>query len=176
MTSNPQTTTASARRRCREVLATGLPTRRLPTRRLPTRRLLAVGWLAVGLLATSGCGSEPPLARVSGQVIAPDDRPLDGLLVTYLPDPDRATLGGHASGLTDASGRYVLAYRGTANRSGSVVGWHKVVIEDYAAENSRQRRRSPLPRVPPRYRLAATTPLEVQIHPGEQTVDLELED
>lgn len=136
---------------------------------------ICVGHLAILGLSAGGCASQPVLGTVSGTVVCPDNRPLEGLLVTYLPDPSRETMGRQASGVTDEAGRYELTYRGTPDRSGTVVGWHKVVIEDYAVENSRQRRRSANLRVPAKYRLASTTPLEVQIHSGPQTVDLHIE-
>lgn len=127
-------------------------------------------WLAAG-----GCARQPALGQVSGTVLGSDHGPLEGVLVTFLPDPAAATHGLPACGVTDDSGRYQLTYGGSAEPAGVVVGWHKVVITDFAAENRRDERRARRPRVPPPYRLPSTTPLEVPVRPGQQIHDFRID-
>ena len=142
----------------------------------PHRARLAISAasLLVAIPTAVGCAAPAPLATVSGTV-RHGDRPVAGLMVTFLPDPSRDTRGAHASAVTDRSGRYQLIYRGDEDAIGAVVGWHKVVIEDFAAENSRTIPPVNVTRVPSRYRLASTTPLDVHVHAGEQTFDFQLE-
>jgi hypothetical protein len=151
--------------------------------------------------ATAGCqrGSTWNLAPVEG-TLTKEGRPLANIRVAFLVDLKAGTLGPQASGITDEAGHYRL--RTDHGDEGAVVGKHRVVLFDLEVAQKqtlrslRKRQRndteqlSPeiakrleeqlkptgdVPRVPPRYGRFNETPLRVEVHPGPQVIDLEVQ-
>jgi hypothetical protein len=82
------------------------------------------------LLPLAGCGSDYPVAPVSGQVTL-DEMPLPDASVTFQPVTEgeaiESALGAGSYGKTDAEGRYSLKLIEN-DRQGAAVGKHKVQI------------------------------------------------
>lgn len=135
------------------------------------RRLLPLLLLPVALLV-GGCSKSPRIGGVQGQVTM-DGKPLDMVRVLFMPDPHAGTNGAHSESVTNDRGEYQLTYSKDARRRGAIVGTHRVVIEDIAAEESRDQFR-PI-RVPDRYRSPVETPLQIEVQPGDQVIDLTIE-
>ncbi len=119
-----------------------------------------------------GCEEPLEFGHVSGKVSL-NGKPLDEVLVLFLPDTVAGNLGAHSECISDADGNYELIYSLDPETKGALVGRHRVVIEDIAAENARDKRR-PV-RIHASYGSSAHTPLKVEVAPGEQTLDLELD-
>ena len=119
----------------------------------------------VGMFAGCGGGeSGPELSDVNGRVQL-DGTPVEGATVTFSPMD-----GGRPSfGTTDANGDYELAY--TEDRSGAVVGKHKVAIStgqvsgEEAASESQER-------IPPKFNTQTTLEVEVESGGSEHNFDL----
>lgn len=134
--------------------------------------------LFVGLLA--GCGSEPEFATVEG-VVTSSGKPLTGVEVSFLPDPERGNSGPRSVAYTDEHGRYKL-WCERVDKEGAVVGPHRVCVIDPAAVASLAE--NPRPgaislrivqlRVSPDYGNATRTPLRVEVVPGQQRLDFNL--
>ncbi|QDT54369.1 Bacterial Ig-like domain (group 1) [Caulifigura coniformis] len=78
---------------------------------------------AVALALLAGCGSAetgPELVEVTGTVTM-DGKPLENALVYFVPES-----GGMSSGMTDASGKFTLMYRGKTE--GAVPGMSTVKV------------------------------------------------
>ncbi len=129
--------------------------------------------VALCCIAGALVGCEKPLefGQVSGTVSL-NGKPLDEVRVMFLPNPSAGNQGAHSESVSDGEGKYDLAYSRDAETKGALVGWHRVVVEDIAAENSRDRYR-PI-RINETYSSSAQTPLKFEVVPGEQTFDLEL--
>src|SRR5262245_13521483 len=120
--------------------------------------------LLLAVLVQAGCGSaNMKVAPVSGTVTL-DGNPLKKASVTFLP---RA--GGRPSfGVTNDQGRYILEY--SMQELGAEVGACTVNIttrntgDDSGAKATKEH-------VPKRY---LTTPLEVQVEPKKNTIDIAL--
>lgn len=120
--------------------------------------------LAATLVATAGCGQgEPPpleLGTVSGTVTL-DGSPLPRAVVTFTPSVE----GGRTSiGVTDAAGRYTLAY--TQESKGANIGVHDVRISTAALDGS------PNERVPSKFN--SQTTLSADVRSGENVFDFAL--
>jgi hypothetical protein len=131
---------------------------------------------AWAFLLLAGCGQKTPLGEVQGTVRL-DDRPLENVLVVFLPDPAKGTHGPRSTAATDAAGEYRL--RCEDLRDGAVIGWHRVVVEDMAVydeprEEDATPARSVKPRVRRVYTSPADSPLTAEVKPGIQTIDLDL--
>ena len=92
------------------------------------RRVTADRWawlcLIVVMLVTDGCGGGPADAPDLGQVtgtVTLDGKPLAGAEVQFLPEDGRPS-----TGVTDAAGKYELAYTGESR--GAKIGKHRVQI------------------------------------------------
>ena len=133
-------------------------------------------FFCVALCCTLGIlvGCEEPLefGQVSGTVSL-NGKPLDEVLVMFLPEPSADNTGGaHSECVSDSDGKYELVYSRDPQVKGALVGQHRVVIEDIAAENARDEYR-PI-RIQDAYSSSARTPLKFEVATGEQTIDLEL--
>lgn len=73
----------------------------------------------------------PGSAQVTG-VITLNGKPLEGLEVTFMPDPTKGGSGPGASGYTDAQGRFRIGSAGSLP-GGASPGFHRVVISDPVA-------------------------------------------
>lgn len=114
------------------------------------------------LLVPLGCGGktdQPPLGTVTGTVFL-DGKPLEGAIVYYSPQA-----GGRMSeALSDAKGNYELIYIG--NTRGAKTGTHAVRVTT-AYEDKKEL-------VPSRYN-GEKTELTVEVKPGHNTLDIQLE-
>ena len=152
------------------------------------RSLFKLVWLALASTILVGCGSEEPQATVQG-TLRLKGKPLDNCLVTFLPENrQQEDRGPHSSGLTDGQGNYRL--RTDNQEEGSAVGPHRVTVQDLSVSTGVRRldhgtvdaeqtdRSPPRPpqrsRVPSKYTSPATTPLLLEVRPGEQTIDLDV--
>jgi hypothetical protein len=139
-----------------------------------------------------GCQRGPTwkLAPVEGTVTK-DGRPLRGIEVVFLADPDAGTQGPQATGRTDEAGHYRL--RTDNGDDGVVVGKHRVLLLDAEVRKERkgsargpqlpenvkppEDERKPAadaPRVLPRYSSFNETPLRVEIQSGRQVIDFDV--
>jgi hypothetical protein len=137
------------------------------------------GLCALILLTATGCGPTPAvLAEVSG-VVKLDGKPAADMNVVFLPDPEKGTHGPRSTATTDSDGHFSLIC--DDDRSGAVVGSHRVLIDDArAAPNTAEARRTgktvvlQRSRIPERYSLAARTPLRQEVPAQPQTITLEV--
>ena len=135
------------------------------------RIALAFALASILLLASTGCEKPPEIGKVTGTVTM-DGKPLDTVRVLFLPDPHAGNSGGHSECVTGEDGTYDLVYSLDPEVHGALVGWHKIIIEDTAAEEARGEFR-PI-RVPDDYSTAAKSPLKFEVQPGEQAFDFEV--
>jgi hypothetical protein len=146
---------------------------------------LIVSGLLAGALALPGCGRTPPRAEVEGTVSV-SGRPVEGIQVTFLPDPGRNTVGPSASCVTDNRGHFKLV--SDDNRPGVVVGQHRVTLRDLrnvqvSRGGDRGARSGPgdagkekagqVP-FPREYEDATNTSLRREVKPGAQTINFDL--
>jgi hypothetical protein len=141
------------------------------------RFLLRISLLsAVTVLA--GCGSGPPYGEVEG-TLTMDDKPLDGIRITFSPEPNAGSQGPGSYATTDGDGHYQLASLNPA-RAGALVGKHRVLLADgqrAPPENKRPGVRPQahgLARIPAKYGPLSPTSLVVEVRDGRQTIDLRL--
>ncbi|MDY3553844.1 hypothetical protein R5W24_002958 [Gemmata sp. JC717] len=87
------------------------------------RRCSALALLAT-VSALVGCGGGPQLAEVEG-VLKLNGKPLDKIQVQFWPEAGAP----RSSATTNAEGRFVLK-TDDGQRTGALVGWHKVVLKD----------------------------------------------
>lgn len=124
----------------------------------------------------SGCGGpDVQLGTVTGTFTI-DGKPQEGIWINFMPDPSADTPGGMSTGVTDASGQFELTYDLLPDTKGAVVGKHRIVLSDFAAENFRGAGRPPRSRIDEKYMLALKTPILVEVKSGSQTIDIEMND
>src|SRR5262249_25695143 len=129
------------------------------------------GAVLVGVvLLLSGCGSDVEYAPVKGTVTL-DDRPLVGVKIWFFPETEGNRDVPHATGMTNDQGVYQL----TSNngKAGPPRGGHRTIVTWPLPERGTARAALPPP-LPSRYTQAADTPLQFEVKPGEQTIDLHL--
>jgi len=130
--------------------------------------------LLVLAFCCAGCGRRedlPQVAPVSGSVTY-NGKPVASGTVTFHP----AGGGRPASGQLDADGRFELS---TFDRGdGAVLGKHRVTVVAYDASTdpSIAPDSADVYAVPEKYTEPETTPLEVEVTEGGNTMDLELKD
>src|SRR5262249_52723259 len=163
-------------------------------------RVGLLGGLLILAAAADGCqrGATWNLAPVEGTVTK-EGRPLPGVEVVYLADPDAGAAGPRARGITEEPGHYRL--RTDNGDEGAVAGHYRVCIHDARSSKPGHvlaRRRLPKeaapfkevpkeqeqrrfketgavsPRVPPAYSRLNETPLRIEVRPGPQVLDLEV--
>jgi hypothetical protein len=120
-------------------------------------------WLLGALAVIVGCGEKPvpvELGLVSGTVTL-GGMPLAKAFVAFTPSIN----GGRTSiGVTDASGRYTLAY--TQDTNGANIGRHEVHISTAAFDvNAKER-------VPEKY--VRENPLSAEVRSGDNVIDFAL--
>lgn len=147
-------------------------------------RVLALFVASCLVSLAGGCGEIAPDAEVEG-VLRFRGTALDRCAITFL--PEGGSRREHATGFTGAGGEYRLVHRN--RRPGVWSGRYRVTIQDTSVSTGVRRldhgtadvaaaslpappiRRS---RVPAVYSQAATTPLVLEITPGNQRIDFEL--
>jgi hypothetical protein len=133
------------------------------------RRLLA------GLtLLVAGCGTAPQFGEVEG-VITYQGRPMGNLRIQFfLTDPPPSGKAMSSLGVSDAQGRYVLTCDN--GQPGAMVGRHKVTVIDKDLEEGPEVSKGPprQSRIPRKYMTATSSPLEIEVKPGKQTIELPL--
>ena len=140
--------------------------------RLPFAMLAAL----LSIVAASGCsGPDVELGTVTGTFTI-DGKPQEGIWINFMPDPSADTPGGMSTAVTDANGKYELTYDLFPDAKGAVVGKHRVVLNDFAAENFRGAGRPPRSRIEEKYMLALKTPIIVEVKSGPQQIDIEMND
>jgi len=143
--------------------------RNLKSARMSKRRVHAALLVAssLGLAALAGCGGKgPALGRVAGKVTL-NGQALEGVTVEFQPKG-----GSPSSGVTDASGRYELAF--TFRRKGALPGKHTVRIRYEPCEDETAAPKKPIvtPLIPPQYNVQYT--LTAEVKPGSNEIDFEL--
>jgi hypothetical protein len=149
--------------------------------------------LGVLTVASASCQTKPAFAPVEGTVTK-EGKPLAGVIVDFYPDP--GTRGPRStSTLTDEAGHYRLR-SSWGGDDGAVVGPHRVCILNGGNEGRNSPGRlsketmntkeiqekvkqlkseeSSSPRVHLRYGSPNETPLQVEVQPGAQVIDLEV--
>jgi hypothetical protein len=125
----------------------------------------------VGPFLAAGCGRRE-FAAVEGTVTL-DGKPLGGVEVVFLPDPEKGNLGNRASAYTDENGHYRLRCQ-RDKRDGTILGPHRVCIRDLVTFPDEAGQTRP-PRVPPSYADPAQTPFRaVEVRPVGQTLDFDV--
>jgi hypothetical protein len=129
---------------------------------------------------------------VEGRVLL-DGKPLNNILVSFLPDPNEQTFGPNSTAITDEEGHYRLVCEEKARRPGVIAGTHRVTLIDLdnvrlpirgarpagVGPKARQQGMSnakgkPKRRLAPQYTDWAATPLKKKVEEGSQTIDFEL--
>lgn len=131
-------------------------------------RILTLAFLLMPILL--GCSQSPEFGQVTGTVFL-DGEPLDMVRVVFMPDPIEGSRGAHSECVTGTDGSYELLYSLDGSPR-AIAGWHRVVVEDIAAEEFRDEFRAI--RVPHRFRTAGETPLKYEVKPESQSIDLDI--
>jgi hypothetical protein len=143
---------------------------------LSTRSIFQI--LALGLLVAIvvGCGpSGPKTHSVTGKVTI-DGEPAANVRITFQP-VDEANQA--ASGTVESDGSYTL-YTGVSGTPGAMAGKYKVVLTpDMGADTSYMDSGGTAPpdtsgEVPEEYRDPTTTPKEVEVTAGQNSIDIEI--
>ena len=139
--------------------------------------------LCFGILATLvGCGDGgPAMNPVSGKVTI-GGAPAADVLVTFQPTDSSMQ---PASGRTGTDGTYTLT-SGTQGKPGAMTGSYKVVLQQQASSavddaayggggSSSAPPEGPESNIPEAYNSAETTPKQVDVTSGENTIDIAVE-
>jgi hypothetical protein len=141
------------------------------TNRLRWGTSMIVG--CVALTALAGCAKPREFAEVEG-VVTMNGKPLAGIEVLFLPDPEHGNAGNTALGLTDKEGRYRL-HNDRDKKDGTVLGVHRVLLIDSYANTDPAGLANKPSRIPTHYAEAGSTPLRnVEIKPGKQQLDFDI--
>ncbi len=128
------------------------------------------------LLLVGGCGSSgPQVVKVSGTVTR-GGKPVDKLMVTFLPDNGRPSWG-----ITNKDGQYTLNYE--RGRDGAVTGNHTVWVKVQPASPKEEadmaqglvRMHPEMTAILHKYGNAKHSPLKVEVKNDEQVIDLPLD-
>jgi hypothetical protein len=131
--------------------------------------------LGLFALAGAGCSRNPQFAEVEGTVRV-NGKPLDKLMVVFVPDAEQGTTGPDSFGFTDESGHYVLTSH--TNIPGAVIGKHRVLVRDTILLDEKLMDKLKIPpksRISLRYDSVGQTPLHAEVKSGSrQTINLEV--
>lgn len=131
------------------------------------------GFVIVLSLLAIGCGGPAyEVAEVSG-VLMLKGKPGDKVMIQFIPDTQTVENLPSSVAETDADGRFVLRLmlRDGGQKSGAVVGSHRVILNDLKLAESETGRGVAM-RFDPSYAMVGSTPLTQQVAPGEQTIEL----
>lgn len=139
---------------------------------------IVVAVTCAALLISAGCGGGGGKADVTGRVTV-DGQPVpEGTLVTFSPAAGSGDGLEVASGRVDGQGNYTL-YSGIQGEAGVAPGKYKVHLtpapdEDasYMDANRGGTPQADLGVIPKEYSSAATTPQEVDVEVGKNTIDI----
>ena len=139
-----------------------------------SRELVAV--CACLVLGISGCGGDQPVAPVEG-ILLLDGQPLDNVLVTFVPEKLQDGVPIRSMGTSDAEGQFIL--RTEDQRTGAVLGDHRVIIEDLAILQTPRSEDGTILAMPPQrfpkvYSDPLRTPLRATVEETTPPVRLEL--
>jgi hypothetical protein len=146
-------------------------------------------FLAACLLAGAGCGpSGPQIVPVEGKLTL-DGKPLDNVLVEFLPEPEAGVGARRSFGRTGTDGVFHLRYddqKGGDMPSGAVVGSHRVLLTDLnplgteflgrKADDSKPRPGAKPARFGKEYSDIAQPKFRKTVGPGATTITIELKD
>jgi hypothetical protein len=147
-------------------------------RRMNTNKALSIAF-CVPILLASGCGGKPyKVAEVEGVVLI-GGRPAPKILIQFIPDVDRGTVGPQSTASSDGQGRFTLQLNepgSTSAEPGAVVGSHRVVLFDLQRAESATGHGVPVRLKSDDYCSASSTPLrqEVKEQAGKQTVEIKI--
>lgn len=124
-------------------------------------------------IAVTGCGKTPPaIVEVTGTVVMNGEK-LDQVRVEFMPDPEKGNFGPMSFAETDSEGQFRMTLYGSEASQGVVLGWHRVVLQDFKALNSRD---EPIaPRFGPEYGIGSTTPIFVEVRSDTTTIEIDLD-
>jgi hypothetical protein len=140
-------------------------------------RFLGILLVFVATVPLTGCngGGGPETHPVTGKVTI-NGQPADGLQVTFNPvEPGKEA----ASGNVGPDGKYTL-YTGIQGKEGAPAGKYKITFSDPSDSSymdpgaSGDPTKSASGRVPAEYRTASSSPKEVEVTAGPNTIDIEI--
>jgi len=137
----------------------------------------------------AGCGQHAAPATVEG-TLRLNGQPLDNCLITFFPESAQDAKFPRSTGLTDRQGFYHLRFDN--QQEGAAIGWHYVTVQDLSVSTGVHRRdhgtidvateETPPPppvrrsRVTQRFMSPEDTPLRLEVKPGHQVIDLDIEE
>jgi len=135
-------------------------------------RARLIGCLLV--LGLAGCGKSIPTAEVDGVLII-NGKPGDKVRVQFDPDGEKGGHGPPSTAETDATGHFTLELMSDSGKRkpGAVVGWHRVTLSDIRLSESSTGKGVPI-RFGPDYTLPGSTPLQWEVKPDKQTIELKI--
>jgi hypothetical protein len=129
--------------------------------------------LTAALLLHCGCSVGPEFGKVAGKVVIPGHT-ADRLRIEFHPDATAGTTGPSSSGETDDQGNFQLSCATDSGvKEGAIVGQHRVVLQDLRLAESETGRGIPQ-RIRREHAAVLSTPLVVEVKPGEQEIVLDL--
>jgi len=140
------------------------------------RRHFVVALVVPPVLLLASCGKKPPETGLVQGVVLVKGKPMSRLAVTFMPEPsDGKEVATNAFAETDEQGKYQLKhYFNGKELPGAPVGWNRVLVEDLRQSHLGQGQARPPQFISFDYAKPSTTPLRVEIKPGEQTINLEV--
>jgi hypothetical protein len=134
-----------------------------------------VGLVGLVVLA-SGCGPAGPATHAVTGTVTIDGQPANDVRVDFYPvDPANEM----ASGTVEAGGKYTL-HSGRMGQPGAMAGRYKVVLTPTTTDTSYMDGPAGGPpqedagTVPQEYRSVDTTPKEVEVQAGSNTIDIQI--
>lgn len=133
-----------------------------------TRRIY-FGLLLGALLAVAGCNTKTPIGEVEGTVTL-DGKPVEGIIVTFVPDLAEGFNGPPSYSSTDTAGHYSLKNM-TKGQEGVFVGKHRVSCKQPAMMAPGA---GPVAPIPHQYWSVEASPLRFEVQDGKQIIDVRL--
>ena len=158
-----------------------MPAGTFVTKDLPKQAGILVFSGVLFLTGTIGCGPGGPSVYPVAGTVTIEGQPAQAVQVVLTPVAGNQQV---AAGVTDASGRYQLTWGSTA-RSGAEAGRYKVMLNQLSTETEeelmarysgggRKAPETPKASIPKEYSSADTSPKEVEVTAGTNTIDIEL--
>lgn len=129
--------------------------------------------VALTSLSSGGCQKPREFAEVEGTITV-EGKPIAGIEVLFLPDPEKGNPGNTSAAMTDKQGKYRLR-NDRDEKDGTVLGSHRVLLIDSYANKDPSGLNNPPSRIPIEYADAGRTPLkDVVIASGKQKLDFDV--